>query len=58
MRTLAVGLTNLTTLGILAYWSLVFTGIFPVTDRLKPAASLAVLNGRLRHAFLKKPPRF
>jgi len=32
MRTLAIGLTGLTTLGILAYWTLVFIGIFPVTD--------------------------
>lgn len=32
MRTLALGLTGFTTLGIVTYWSLVFTRIFPVTD--------------------------
>jgi hypothetical protein len=32
MKTLALGLTGFTTLGILIYWSLVFTHVFPVTD--------------------------
>ena len=32
MRTLALGLTGFTTVGIVTYWSLVFTRIFPVTD--------------------------
>lgn len=32
MRTLALGLTGFTTFGIVTYWSLVFTRIFPVTD--------------------------
>jgi hypothetical protein len=32
MKTLALGLTGFTTVGILVYWSLVFTRIFPVTD--------------------------
>jgi hypothetical protein len=32
MRTWALGLTGFTTLGIVAYWSLVFARIFPVTD--------------------------
>ena len=32
MKTLALGLTGFTTLGILVYWSLVFAHIFQVTD--------------------------
>ena len=32
MKTLALGLTAFTTLGIVIYWSLVFTRVFPVTD--------------------------
>lgn len=32
MRTLALGLTGFTTLGIVVYWSLVFTRVFPVTE--------------------------
>lgn len=32
MRTLALGLTGFTPLGIIGYWSLVFAGIFPVTE--------------------------
>ena len=32
MRTLAIGLTGFTTLGIVVYWSLVFTRVFPITD--------------------------
>jgi len=32
MKTLALGLTGFTTLGIVIYWSLVFALIFPVTD--------------------------
>lgn len=32
MKTLALGLTGFTTLGIMVYWSLVFTRVFPVTD--------------------------
>lgn len=32
MRTLALGLTAFTTLGIIAYWTLVFARIFPVTE--------------------------
>jgi hypothetical protein len=32
MRTLALGLTAFTTLGIAVYWTLVFTGIFKVTE--------------------------
>jgi hypothetical protein len=32
MRNLALVLTAFTTLGIVVYWSLVFTGIFKVTD--------------------------
>ncbi len=32
MRTLALGLTGFTTLGIVTYWSLVFTRVFPVTE--------------------------
>lgn len=32
MKTLALGLTGFTTLGILVYWSLVFAHIFPVTE--------------------------
>ena len=32
MKLLALGLTGITSLGILAYWSLVFTNVFPVTE--------------------------
>ncbi len=32
MRILALGLTGFTTLGIVVYWSLVFTRVFPVTE--------------------------
>lgn len=32
MRNLALGLTAFTTFGIVAYWTLVFTNIFPVTE--------------------------
>lgn len=32
MKKLALGLTAFTTLGIVAYWSLVFARLFPVTD--------------------------
>jgi hypothetical protein len=32
MKQLALGLTAFTTLGIASYWTLVFTGIFKVTD--------------------------
>ncbi len=32
MKTLALGLTGFTTLGIFIYWSLVFARIFPVTE--------------------------
>lgn len=32
MRNLALGLTAFTTFGIVAYWTLVFTKIFPVTE--------------------------
>jgi hypothetical protein len=32
MKTTALGLTGFTTLGILGYWGLVFSGVFPVAD--------------------------
>ena len=32
MKSLALGLTAFTTFGIIAYWSLVFAKIFPVTE--------------------------
>ena len=32
MKKLALGLTALTTIGIIVYWTLVFTKIFPVTE--------------------------
>jgi hypothetical protein len=32
MKNLALGLTGFTSLGILVYWSLVFTRVFPVTE--------------------------
>ncbi len=31
-RRLAIGLSFFTTFGILTYWTLVFTGVFPVVD--------------------------